>query len=69
MIFSKIEKNLRDTRIKILRRKNIRNLEGKIALVTGAGRGVGAALAKRLAAAGASVVVNDLDKAPAEDTV
>ena len=64
-----MRRNLWDTRIQILRRKNIRNLEGKIALVTGAGRGVGAALAKKLAAAGASVVVNDLDEAPAEDTV
>lgn len=42
-------------------------LAGRVALVTGAGRGVGAALAHKLSAAGASLVVADLDEAPAQE--
>lgn len=48
------------------------NLAGKVAVVTGASKGIGAATAKRLAAAGAAVVVNyatskaDADKVVAE---
>lgn len=44
-------------------------LNQKVAIVTGAGRGVGEATAKLLAAEGAQVVVNDLDAAEAESTV
>jgi len=45
------------------------NLDGKVALVSGSGRGIGRSIALKLAASGARVVVNDLDAAPAEDTV
>ena len=44
-------------------------LEGKVALVTGSGRGIGQQIALKLARAGAAVVVNDLDAEPAQETV
>ncbi|MGZ4402820.1 MAG: SDR family NAD(P)-dependent oxidoreductase, partial [Gaiellaceae bacterium] len=54
------------------------NLEGKVAVVTGAGRGIGREHALALARAGAKIVVNDLgaslagegtDVGPAHDVV
>ncbi|MBI1386102.1 MAG: SDR family oxidoreductase [Rhizobiales bacterium] len=45
------------------------NLDGKVALVTGAGRGIGLAISQKLAREGARVVVNDLDPEPAQDAV
>ena len=44
-------------------------LDGKAAVVTGSGRGLGRAYAVALASAGAAVVVNDLDEASADETV
>ena len=42
------------------------DLEGQAAVVTGAGRGIGRAIALRLAREGAGVTVADLDEANAQ---
>jgi 3-oxoacyl-[acyl-carrier protein] reductase len=43
-------------------------LQDKVAIITGSGRGIGAATAKLLAQHGAKVVVTDIDAPPAEAT-
>ena len=43
-------------------------LDGRVAFLTGAGRGIGAGTARKLAAEGAAVAVSDMDSGPAEET-
>src|ERR1700744_712608 len=51
------------------RRTNMSKLEGKVAVVTGASKGIGASIAKALAAEGASVVVNYASSKAGADAV
>jgi 3-oxoacyl-[acyl-carrier protein] reductase len=44
------------------------DLTGRVAIVTGAGRGLGRAISARLAEAGAAVVATDIDGASADET-
>lgn len=45
------------------------DLDGRVSIVTGAGGGIGGGVARTLAAAGAAVVVNDVDAKNADETV
>jgi enoyl-[acyl-carrier protein] reductase III len=50
--------------------QNLRRFDGKIVVVTGSGRGIGKAIAKRFATEGANVVINFFrNRQPAEETV
>ena len=44
-------------------------LDGKVALVSGSGRGIGRSIALKLASEGARLVINDLDQEPANETI
>ena len=44
-------------------------LDGQVAVITGAGRGIGAATAKLFASHGAKIVISDVDKEPAQHVV
>lgn len=47
----------------------MKKLEGRTALVTGSGRGIGQQIALKLASEGARIVINDIDEEPARETV
>lgn len=46
----------------------MKKLTGKIALITGSARGIGAVIAKQLASEGASIILHDLETASLEET-
>ena len=44
-------------------------LDGKVAVITGSGRGIGAEIAKIFAKEGAKLCINDIDDAPCQETL
>ena len=65
---SSLERNRAPRRREGRTRVGAMNLDGKVAVVTGSGRGIGRAYALALAQAGCAVVVNDVDADVAEAT-
>ena len=53
----------------LLNKKAMKNLEGKVALITGAGSGIGRAIATLYASEGAKIVVSDIDEKGGNETV
>jgi NAD(P)-dependent dehydrogenase (short-subunit alcohol dehydrogenase family) len=51
------------------RRSTVKNLQGRVAAVTGAGSGIGRALATELAGRGCHLALSDIDKVGLEETV
>ena len=45
------------------------SLDGKVVLVTGAGKGIGRAIAKRFAEQGCKLIINDIDEASVTEVV
>ena len=64
-----ILKSTLNTRVEFICKDIGMNLTGKVAIVTGGGRGIGREIAIKLAEVGADVVINDVgDSAPADET-
>ncbi len=59
----------RTHRVRTNRELDVSGFEGKVAIVTGGGSGLGEAIAKRLAASSVQVVVSDIKLADAERVV